>query len=103
MAVVGMFFWLTGVLGDGRRHAANDGGGDVQRTTPGTSGRVGERRDGRWKAAIDDDSGGGSGLGVGIIIFYGLRRCGRMEGKNLSPTALNSIPMYDHKSCNETC
>jgi hypothetical protein len=48
---------------------ANDGGGDVQRTTPGTSGIVGERRDGRRKAAVDDDGGsGGGGLGVGIII-----------------------------------
>jgi len=41
--------------------------------TPGTLGRVGECRNGRRKAAIDDNggSGGGGGLGVGIIIFYG--------------------------------
>jgi hypothetical protein len=38
VAVDSVFFWLAGVGGDGRRRAANDGGGDVQRTTPGTSG-----------------------------------------------------------------
>ena len=43
VAVDGVFFWLTGVGGGGRRRAVNDGGGDVQRTMPGTSGRVGER------------------------------------------------------------
>ena len=43
----GVFFWLAGVRGDGQRRAANVGGGDVQQTTPGTLGSVGERRDGR--------------------------------------------------------
>ena len=42
MAVDGVFFWLAGVGGDGQQCAANDGGGEVQRTTPGS---VGERRD----------------------------------------------------------
>jgi hypothetical protein len=38
VAVDGVFFWLTGVGGDGRRHhASNDGGGDVQRTTAETT------------------------------------------------------------------
>jgi hypothetical protein len=64
--------------GDGRRRAANDGGGDVQRTTPGTSGSVGEHRDGRRVAAVDDDGGsGGGGQGVGIIIILWLEMCGR--------------------------
>jgi hypothetical protein len=35
VAVNGVFFLLTGVGGDGRRRAANDGGDDAQRTTPG--------------------------------------------------------------------
>ena len=40
----------------------------MQRTTPETSGSVGERRDGQRKAAVNDDGGsGGGGLGVGII------------------------------------
>ncbi len=72
MAVDSMFFWLTGVGGDGRRRAANDGGGNVQRTTPGMSGSIGEHRDGRRKAALDDNGGsvgGGMGVGVGIIII----------------------------------
>ncbi len=51
---------------------------DVQRTTPGTSGSVGERRDGRRVAAVDDDGGsGGGGQGVGIIIILWLEMCGR--------------------------
>jgi hypothetical protein len=37
VAVDGVFFWLTGVGGDGRRHASNDGGGDVQQTTAETT------------------------------------------------------------------
>jgi len=56
--VIGVFFRLVGVGGEGRRHAVNDGGGDVQQTTPGTSGSVGElegtaggdcRRRRRWQ------------------------------------------------------
>jgi hypothetical protein len=74
VAVDGVFFWLTGVGGDSQQCAANDGGGDVQRTTPGMLGSTGERCNGRRKAAIDDDggSGGGGGLGVGIIIILWL-------------------------------
>jgi hypothetical protein len=30
VTVDGVFFWLAGVGGDGRLHAANDIGGDVQ-------------------------------------------------------------------------
>ena len=65
VAVDGEFFWLT-------RCAANYGGGDVQQTTPGTLGSVGERRDGRRKAAIgnnDGSSGGGRGGGIVIILW----------------------------------
>ncbi len=71
MAVDGVFFWLAGVGGDGC--AANDGGGDVQRTTPGTSRSVGERRDGRRVAAVDNDGGSGGGYrGGGIILILWL-------------------------------
>ena len=76
VVVDGVFFWLAGVGGDGRRRAANDGGGNVQRTMPGTSGSIGEHRDGWRMAAVDDDGGsggsGGSGRGVGIIIILWL-------------------------------
>jgi len=73
VAVDGVFFWLAGVGGDGRRRAANDGGGDMQRTMSGTSGSIGEHRDGRRVAAVDDYGGsGGSARGVGIIIILWL-------------------------------
>jgi hypothetical protein len=45
----------------------------MRRTTLGTSGSVGERRDGQRVAAVNDDGGsGGSGRGVGIIIILWL-------------------------------
>ena len=56
-----------------RRRAANDGGGDVQRTTLGMSGSIGECSNGRRVAAVDDNSGSGSGgRGAGIIIILWL-------------------------------
>ena len=68
MAVNGLFFWLAGVGGDGRRRAGNNGGGDVQGTTPGTS---------------------GSDFMVSGVVGGG------REDKNLSPTSLNTIPVYE--------
>jgi hypothetical protein len=65
----------------------NDGGGDVQRTTPGTSGSVGERRDGRRVVAVNDDGGsGGGGRGGGIILILWLAALwgGGPNDKNLS-------------------
>jgi hypothetical protein len=45
----------------------------MRRTTSGTLGSVGERRDGQRVAAVNDDGGsGGSGRGVGIIIILWL-------------------------------
>jgi hypothetical protein len=46
---------------------------DVQQTTPGTLGSVGERRDGRRVAAVgndgdDDDGGGGDRGGCSIVL-----------------------------------
>jgi hypothetical protein len=39
---------------------------------PGTSGNVGERRDGRRVAAVNDNEGSdGGGRGGGIILIYG--------------------------------
>jgi hypothetical protein len=50
VAVDVVFFWLTGVRGDCWRRAANDGGGDVQRTTEEAT--CSERRQGRRGAII---------------------------------------------------
>jgi len=45
----------------------------VQQTMPGMSGSVGERRDGRQVANVDDDSGSGNGgRGAGVIIILWL-------------------------------
>ncbi len=68
MAVDGVFFWLAGVGCDGQQRAANDGGGEVQRTTLGTTGSIGERR---------DNMGGGDGnesMVVAAGIGQGRRR-----------------------------
>jgi hypothetical protein len=86
----------------------NDGGGDVQRTTPGTSGSVGERRDGRRVAAVDDDgSSGGGGRGGGIILILWLAALwgGGPNDKNLSPTIRPRIVFLCTKSQKllETC
>ena len=67
---------------------------DVQRTTPGTSGSVGERRDGRRVAAVNDDGGsGGGGRGGGIILILWLAALwgGGPNDKNLSPTSSNIV------------
>ncbi len=57
---------MAGVGGDSQGCAANDGGGDVQQTTPGTLGSVGYRLDGQRVAAVDDGGGsGGGGCGGG--------------------------------------
>ena len=81
-----MFFWLAGVGGDGRRRAVNDGGGDVQRTTPETSGSVG--MDGGWR--LSTGGSGDGGRGGGSIYFM---VSGGSQDKNLIPTYLNSIPV----------
>jgi hypothetical protein len=79
-----VFFWLAGVGGDGRRRAVNDGGGDVQRTTPETSGSVG--MDGGWR--LSTGGSGDGGRGGGSIYFM---VSGGSQDKNLIPTYLNSI------------
>ena len=66
----GVFFWLAGVGGDSQGCAANDGGGDVQRTTPGTLGSVGYHPDGRRVANVDD---GGSSGGTAVVAAAGGR------------------------------
>ena len=69
MEVDGAFFWLASVGGDG---CAANNGGNVQRTTPGTSGSVGERQDGQRVAAVDNDggsSGGSRGGGISLNLW----------------------------------
>ena len=51
--------------GDGRQRAVNDGGGDMQRTMPGTSGSIGEHQDGRQLEAANNDKGGSGDGGRG--------------------------------------
>jgi hypothetical protein len=76
VAVDGVFFWLTGVGGDGRQHAANDGGGNVQRTTAETT--RSERRRG----------GSGDGGGVRRGVRYGCvrRRAANDDGGDVQQT-----------------
>ena len=64
---------------------------------PGTSGNVGERRDGRRVAAVNDnegsDGGGRGGWDYSYLWLAALWEDGVRKDKNLSPTYLNSIPV----------
>ena len=92
MAVDGVFFWLTGVGGDGRRRAANDGGGNVQQTTEERR-AVNDAGEAAETAAACGDSGGSvrwrrrsSGLGqvrmerdISFIFSFVSANCRRHE------------------------
>ena len=78
--------------GDSQGCAANDGGGDVQQTTPGALGSVGYRLDGQRVAAVDDGGGsggggcGGGGRGERLLFMVSGIVGGGSKDKNLIPS-----------------